>query len=162
MGKEGSFGIPPRVEFKDPESFGAEDYLITYLAPYFVALAAMVLFSGTANNFIRLIPYTAFFDIQANLTGKLLENALFGLQGGDGLSLVARVSLIAPGYAFPTFFLILCIIGFSFLIFFRYYKKDYNDSLDRQFFRDALSIFILYGLIDLFYTIFIALPQMPK
>jgi hypothetical protein len=162
QGKECSFGFPPRVDCKDFESLTAEGCFMLFMAPYLVSLAALVFFSANRNRIIRLIPYTAFFDVQGNLAIPQLEKIVLGLRGADGFLLIKRLDNIAPGYSFPALILILSIIGISWFIFYKKYRNDFITSKDKRFFRAAFAIFIFYMLLDFLFVVFFISPQISK
>jgi len=116
------------------------------MSPYIAAVAVMCVFCCVDGWFMRLIPYTAFFDLQYNLFATSLLGGELNGRENDVLSLMNYVQ----GMDSSGFYFRICggavafLAGLSFFVFYYGYRSDLSDPRYR----------VLFALSFLFYTLF--------
>ena len=130
---------------------------IYYMAPYIVAIIVMAVFCRAQSSLLRLVPYTAFFDLQYNLLATSLLGGRLNGRENDVFSLMQQLEKSDPLtglynnlYAVSVAFL----IGLSLIVFYYGYGDDLSDPRNRNLF---IAVFLFYtffyvaGTIALFY-----------
>jgi hypothetical protein len=130
---------------------------IYYMAPYIAAIAVLALFCKAGSSMLRLIPYTAFFDLQYNLLATSLLGGKLNGRENDVLSLMQNLersdpvtSLYNNVYAVSVAF----FIGLSLMVFYYGYRDDLSDSRYRGLFIAAFLFYTFFytaGTISLYY-----------
>ncbi len=138
-------------------TLGPYEAFIYYMSPYLAAIFVMVLFARTERSMLRLIPYTAFFDLQYNLAAtSLLGGGLNGREN-DALSLMQQLNKNNPLYSVYAvldatavgFLISLCLI-----VFYYGYRDDLSDPEHRNLFIAAFlfyTVFYAAGTLSLYY-----------
>ncbi len=138
-------------------TFSAEGFFLLYLSPYIVSIIVLIAFSGIKNKFIRVLSYTAFFDVIANLLLPILENAVLKVKGGDGFFLRYQLGRLYPGFLDASTLAICLIITLCIAVFYIFYRQDFTASKDKKFLKWCMIINIFYLALDyLCVTLFIA------
>jgi hypothetical protein len=130
---------------------------IYYLSPYIAAVLVLAVFSRAQSSLLRLVPYTAFFDLQYNLLATSLVGGRLNGRENDVLSLMQQIdktdqlsgfynALYGSSVAF--------IIGLSLLVFYYGYRDDLSDQRYRGLFIAAFLFYTFFyatGTITLYY-----------
>ena len=122
---------------------------VYYMSPYIAAVLVLALFARSGSGMTRLVPYTAFFDMQYNLLAtSLLGGELNGVEN-DVVSLIQHTQEAGP---FPGAYGWLCVVAVAFLIglSLMVFYCGYRDDLSRSEYRG------LFAASFLFYTLFYA------
>ena len=130
---------------------------IYYMAPYIAAIIVMAVFCRAQSSLMRLVPYTAFFDLQYNLLATSLLGGRLNGRENDVFSLMQHLEKSDPVtglynniYALSVAFL----IGLSLLVFYYGYRNDLSDPRYRGLFIAAFLFYTFFyaaGTISLFY-----------
>ncbi|MBN2251005.1 MAG: hypothetical protein JW724_02905 [Candidatus Altiarchaeota archaeon] len=123
------------------------DAFMFSMSPYIAALMALVFLSNARNRLIRLIPYTAFFDLQYNLLVTSVLGGTFGERKNDVVCLIDQLNLAHPQYGmyrqiFTMSAYLLALLAV--LVFYSGYRKDYTRSRDRRFYMCVSAFYILF------------------
>jgi len=130
---------------------------IYYMAPYIGAIIVLALFCRACNSMLRLIPYTAFFDLQYNLLATSLFGGRLNGKENDVFSLMRHLEKSDPVtglynilYAVSVAFL----IGLSLMVFYYGYRNDLSDPRYRRLFIAAFLFYTFFyaaGTLSLYY-----------
>jgi len=137
----------PAITCDAMHSRTAVDAFLYSMSPYIAAVLVLLVFSGVRNRFVRLIPYTAFFDLQYNLFFTSLFGGRFGGRENDALSLLEQLNASSPSYPiFRPFFVlsIIFLVGSSLLVFYSGYRHDLTRSRNKRFFSVAVAFYALF------------------
>jgi hypothetical protein len=120
---------------------------IYYMAPYIAAVLVLALFCRAHSSLLRLVPYTAFFDLQYNLLATSLVGGRLSGMENDVLSLMQQLDVndLSTGlynsiYGAAVAF----IIGLSLLVFYYGYRDDLSDPRYRGLFIAAFLFYTLF------------------
>ena len=121
--------------------------LLYYLSPYLASILVLLAFLRINNSFLRLIPYTAFFDLQFNLFLTSAFGGRFGARENDALYLLDHLDSVSPSYPFFRLLFVLAIlllIASSLLVFYSGYRRDLALSRNRRFFSLAVAFYAVF------------------
>jgi hypothetical protein len=130
---------------------------IYYMAPYIAAIMVLALFCKAGGSMMRLVPYTAFFDLQYNLMATSLLGGRLNGRENDVLSLMQhldRADQLTGFYNALYGVSVAFLIGLSLLVFYSGYRDDLSDSRYRGLFIAAFLFYTLFytvGTISLYY-----------
>lgn len=122
---------------------------VYYMSPYIAAIGVIALFCRTADGMLRLVPYTAFFDLQYNLFATSLFGGELNGRENDALSLMQQLDRADPGSALYGFVYVSAVaffVGTSLILFYYGYRNDLSHPRSRCMF---IASFLFY---TLFYT----------
>jgi hypothetical protein len=130
---------------------------VYYMSPYIAAILVLAVFCRAQSSLLRLVPYTAFFDLQYNLLATSLIGGRLNGRENDVLSLMQELGrtdqlagLLNTLYGVSVAFL----IGLSLLVFYYGYRDDLSDSRYRRLFIAAFLFYTLFyaaGTLSLYY-----------
>ena len=137
-------------------SFTPYGAFIYYMAPYIAAIIVMAFFCRAQSSLLRLVPYTAFFDLQYNLLATSLLGGRLNGRENDVFSLMQHLEKSDPVtplfnniYAVSVAF----IISLSLMVFYYGYRNDLSDPRYRGLFIAAFLFYTFFyaaGTISLF------------
>ncbi len=139
----------PAIACMRGNTLGLYGSFIYYMSPYIAALFVLALFARTERSMLRLIPYTAFFDLQYNLAATSLLGGRLNGRENDVLSLMQNLGASTPYYRVYAGLYsaaVALLIVLSLAVFYCGYRNDLSDREHRGLFIAAF----------LFYTVFYA------
>jgi hypothetical protein len=134
--------------------YGAYVY---YMSPYIAAIIVLAVFCRAHSSLLRLVPYTAFFDLQYNLLATSLLGGRLNDRENDVMSLMQqlnRTDPLAGLYSMLYSLSVAFLIGLSLFVFYYGYRDDLSNPRYRGLFIAAFifyTIFYAAGTVSLYY-----------
>jgi len=124
------------------------------MSPYIAAVVVMCVFCCVDGWLMRLIPYTAFFDLQYNLFATSLLGGELNGRENDVLSMTGYLQGMDPSGFYPHVCggVVAFLVGLSFFVFYYGYRGDLSDSRYRGLF---IMSFLFYTLFYVSGTVFL-------
>ena len=147
----------PAIACMRGNTLGPYESFIYYMSPYLAAIFVMALFARTERSMLRLIPYTAFFDLQYNLAATSILGGRLNGRENDVLSLMQQLNKHNPLYSLYAaldaaavgFLISLCLI-----VFYYGYRNDLSNPEHRNLFIAAFLFYTFFyaaGTLSLYY-----------
>jgi hypothetical protein len=147
----------PAIACMRGNTLGPCEAFIYYMSPYIAAILVLALFAGIERNMLRLIPYTAFFDLQYNLAATSLLGGKLNGRENDVLSLMQQLNKHDPFYgvyAGVDAAAVGLLISICLIVFYCGYRDDLSDPEHRRLFLVAFlfyTVFYAIGTVSLYY-----------
>jgi hypothetical protein len=120
---------------------------VYYMSPYIATIIVLAVFSGMQSGMLRLIPYTAFFDLQYNLFATSVLGGAVNGRENDVLSLMQHLDNgAAPAAMYHGIYgaAVAFLVGASLLVFYYGYRDDLSDTRYRGLFTASFFFYTAF------------------